>query len=98
PGRAGGGPGDVHRGGPAARAGIAPGGTLLAVNGRAYSLRRLQDAVSAAKAASSPIDLLVRNGDVFRTVRIDYRGGLRYPRLERVAATRDRLGDIFASK
>src|SRR5690606_22288483 len=40
---------DVHRGGPAFRAGIAPGGTLLAVNGRAYSLRRLQDAVSAAK-------------------------------------------------
>ena len=36
--------------------------------------------------------------DVFRSVRIDYRGGLRYPRLERIPNTADRLNAIYAPR
>lgn len=84
--------------GPAFNAGIAPGSSLLAVNGYAASGERLKDAVTAAKDGAHPIELIVKNGEVIKTVRIDYRGGLRYPRLERIDGTPDRLSRIFASK
>ncbi|WP_064745966.1 M61 family metallopeptidase [Lysobacter antibioticus] len=83
--------------GPAFNAGIAPGSHLLAVNGYAANGERLKDAVTAAKDGK-PIELIVKNADVVRTVRIDYREGLKYPRLERVPGTPDRLGKIFAPK
>jgi len=37
-------------------------------------------------------------GDQFRTVQIDYRGGLRYPRLERIPNTPDRLSAIYTAR
>ena len=42
--------------------------------------------------------LLMRSGDAYRTVTIDYRGGLRYPHLERDPSTPARLDDILASR
>ncbi|MGO1070806.1 M61 family metallopeptidase [Lysobacter sp. CA199] len=84
--------------GPAFNAGIAPGSTLIAVNGYAANGERLKDAVTAAKDGQHPIELIVKNADVFKTLRIDYRGGLRYPKLERIDGTPDRLSKIFAPK
>lgn len=89
--------GAVRWDGPAFEAGIAPGSNLMAINGYAANGERLKDAVTAAKDGK-PIELIVRNGDVVRTLRIDYRGGLRYPRLERIEGTPDRLSKIFAPK
>ncbi|MNW00151.1 hypothetical protein D3C71_1956040 [compost metagenome] len=63
--------------GPAFNAGIAPGSTLLAVNGYTASGERLKDAITAAKDGKHPIELIVKNADVIKTVRIDYRDGLR---------------------
>lgn len=83
---------------PAFEAGIAGGMTLVAVNGIDWSEDELEDAIRAAKADGTPIDLLVRNLDHYETLRIDYRGGLRYPRLERVEGTPDRLADILAPR
>jgi hypothetical protein len=40
----------------------------------------------------------VRNGDHYRTVRLDYHGGLRYPRLEREATAPARLDQIFTPR
>ena len=40
----------------------------------------------------------MKNGERFRTIRIDYHDGLRYPRLERNAATPARLDDILAPR
>jgi hypothetical protein len=40
----------------------------------------------------------VRDFDTFRTVRLDYHGGLRYPHLERVEQTPDRLSAILAAR
>jgi hypothetical protein len=39
--------------------------------------------------------LLVKNGDRFRTVKIDYHDGLRYPHLERVGNGPASLDEIL---
>ncbi len=80
--------------GPAFKAGLTVGDKLIAVDNEAYSAKRLKDAITAAKGGP-PIELLIRNGDRFRTLRIDYRGGLRYPRLERIDGTPARLDAIL---
>jgi hypothetical protein len=70
--------------------------TLVAVDGRAYSASLLQEAIKAAKAdAARTIDLLLRDADTYQTVRLDYHGGVRYPRLERIEGTEDRLSAIL---
>jgi len=94
--RADGGITSVQWDGPAFREGLAVGGQVLAVGGLAYDAARLRSAIrTAAGQGAAPLELLVRTGDHFRTVRIAYTGGLRFPRLERVAATPARLDDIL---
>ena len=80
---------------PAFKAGLTQGDTIVAVNGLAFKSDVLKDAVKAAKGGSAPIELIVKNGDRYRTVPIPYHGGLRYPQLERVDNTEDRLGAIL---
>ncbi len=87
--------GNVIWGGPAFKAGLAPGATLMAVNNRAYKAELLKAAITANKGGKAPIELLLREGDNYRTLRLDYRGGLRYPRLERVASAEDRLSALL---
>ncbi len=93
----------VRWGGPAYEQGVGAGWTLVAVNGKAGSAEVLRDAVTAAQRTSSggtdaPIELLIKSGDRFRTVAFDYHDGLRYPRLERIAGTPDRLTDILTPR
>jgi predicted metalloprotease with PDZ domain len=83
--------------GPAFKAGLTVGDVILAVNGIAYDADRLKAAITAAKSGP-PLSLIVRDGDHYRVVVIDYRGGLRYPRLERIEGTPDRLSAIYAPK
>lgn len=87
---------DVLPGSPAAKAGVAPGEKLVAVNGRHGSKDVLLDAVGATKAGA-PLELLVDNHEFYRACRLDYRGGLRYPRLVRDASKPDVLGEILAA-
>jgi hypothetical protein len=42
--------------------------------------------------------LIVKTGDEYRTVEIDYHDGLRYPHLERIPGTSDRLSAIFRAR
>jgi predicted metalloprotease with PDZ domain len=70
---------------PAFDAGLDLGDEIVAVNGTAVSGARLKDAVKAAKGSKEPIRLLVKGGDRYREVAIDYHAGLRYPRLEKTA-------------
>lgn len=84
-------------GSPAFQAGLAPSSTLVAVNGRAYRPEWLKEQVTEAKAGQ-PLELLVRSGDVYRTVKIAYRGGLRYPVLERIEGVPDRLSEVLAPR
>lgn len=88
----------VRWGGRAFEADIGPGWELVAVNDRAASAEVLRDAVTAAKGTTAPISLLLKNGDRYRTVAFDYHDGLRYPRLERIPGTPDRIGDILSPR
>ena len=85
-------------GGPAFEQGLTSGWEVVAVGGRAASADGLKEAVTAAKGSSQPIELILKNGDVFKTVRFDYHDGLRYPHLERIEGTPDRLGDILSPR
>jgi predicted metalloprotease with PDZ domain len=81
--------------GPAFRAGLAANSSIVAVNNRAFKGEVLKAAVKEAKTSHKPIELLVKQGQDFRTIKLEYYDGLRYPRLDRIAGTPDRLSDIF---
>jgi len=87
---------DVRWEGPAYEQGLNIGTQIVAVNGMAFDGDRLKAAVTAAKGGA-PVELIVRNGDRFRAVVIDYAGGLRYPRLEKESSS-PRLDQIFAAR
>jgi predicted metalloprotease with PDZ domain len=81
--------------GVAFRAGLAGNSSIVAVNNRAYKPEVLKAAVKAAKGTTAPINLLVKQGNNFRTIALDYHDGLRYPALERIPNTKDRFALIF---
>jgi predicted metalloprotease with PDZ domain len=81
--------------GVAFRAGLAGNSTIVAVNNRAYKGEVLKAAIKAAKGGKEPIQLLVKQGNNYRTISLDYHGGLRYPHLERIAGSKDRLATIL---
>jgi predicted metalloprotease with PDZ domain len=74
----------VRWNGPAFAAGIVAGDMILAVDQRAYSADLLRDAITAAKGSGQPINVLVKSGDRYREHRLQWTGGLRYPRLVRI--------------
>jgi len=83
---------------PAFKAGLSGANTtIVAVNGRAFSGDVLKDAVVKAKDGG-PLELLVRTGDRYRTVSVEWRGGLYYPHLEVVAGATDRLNDVLKAR
>ena len=88
---------DVIPGSPADRAGVGPGMKLLAVNTRRWKPELIRTAVKEAKDGA-PIELLVENGDAFKTCRLDYRDGERYPHLERDTAKPDLLTQIIQAR
>jgi predicted metalloprotease with PDZ domain len=89
---------DTIEGMPAAVAGIGPGMTLIAVNGRQYSPEVLRDALKAGKGGTTPLELLVENTDYYKTYKLDYHGGERYPHLVRDESKPDLLTEIYKAK
>lgn len=89
---------DVLWDGPAHKAGLTVGSQIVAVNGIAYDVERLKTAITDGKQSTSPMEFLIKNGDHYRTVAIDYRGGLRYPRLERTGSGTAILDQILAPR
>ncbi len=83
---------------PAFVAGITNGASIVAVNGRAYDADDLKEAVRAAATSGQPIALLVKKGDRYETVSIPYKGGLKYPRLEKVAKGEAPLDRLLAPR
>ncbi|RDI99398.1 M61 family peptidase [Dyella solisilvae] len=81
---------------PAFQAGLSPGVRITDVGGEAFSTRALIGAVQSSP--SKPISLSVKMGGNPRTVAIDYHGGLRYPHLERIDGTPDRLSDLLKAR
>jgi predicted metalloprotease with PDZ domain len=89
---------DTIEGMPAALAGIGPGMKLIAVNGRQYSPDVLRDALKAGKSGATPLELLVENTEYYKTYKIDYHGGERYPHLMRDESKPDLLTEIYKAK
>jgi predicted metalloprotease with PDZ domain len=89
--------GNVLYDGRARRAGIAPATRLIAVNGRQYTSTLLRETVDATAKNAEPIELLIKDGDFYKTHHIDYRGGSRYPHLERNESKPDLLSAIIAA-
>ncbi len=81
---------------PVFKAGLTVGMQLIAVNSVAYKAEDLRAAITTAKGGSG-IELLVKADNRYKTVKIDYRGGLRYPKLERIDGTPDRLTAILSA-
>jgi predicted metalloprotease with PDZ domain len=79
---------------PAANAGITPGMKLIAVNGRRFTDEVLRSAIKEAKTSKAPIELLVDNADYFKTYKLDYHEGEKYPLLQRNEKP-DTLSDII---
>ena len=86
---------DVVGGSPAAKAGMAPGMKLIAVNGHRYNEDVLQDAIRLGKGGKDPLEIIAQNGEAVRVYRVDDAQGPRYPVLERDAAKSDVLSDII---
>ncbi|MEI8029695.1 MAG: peptidase M61 [Comamonadaceae bacterium] len=89
---------EVRWNGEAFHAGLAPGIQIVAVQGVAYTPERLTDAIATAKGAGPAVELLVKEGERYRQVMINYHGGLRYPKLVRIDSIPDRLSAILAPK
>jgi predicted metalloprotease with PDZ domain len=83
---------------PAFRANLIEGDTVLAVNGDPYSTEALSEAIRKAKDSSARIELIVRSGEHYRVVDIDYHEGLRYPRLQRDTAIPSSLDEILTPR
>jgi predicted metalloprotease with PDZ domain len=89
---------DTVEGMPAALAGIGPGMKLIAVNGRQYSPEVLRAALKAGKGGTAPLELLVENTDYYKSYKLDYHGGERYPHLVRDNSKPDLLTEIYQAK
>jgi predicted metalloprotease with PDZ domain len=85
---------EVVWGSPGFDAGLTTGTTIVAVNGREYRPERLREALVIARSLHAPIELIVKNLDRYRVLRIPYYDGPKYPRLERVEKSEDRLSAI----
>jgi len=87
---------DVKMGGPAQKAGVTPMTKIAGVNGRKYNPQVLRDAVTLSANSVAPIELMVEDGEFYKTFRIDYHGGDRFPHLVRDESQPDLLSAITA--
>ena len=81
--------------GPAFNAGLTVGAKLIAVNNRALDTDQLKVVIKARK---SPLSLLVKTGDIYRAIQLNYDGGLRYPKLEKTGSGPSSLDALLAQK
>ena len=88
----------IRWGGPLFEQGIGAGWELVSIGNRTASAQSLRRAVTAAKGTDRPITMVIKRGDEFRTLSIAYHDGLRYPRLDRIEGTPDRLDDILTPR
>jgi predicted metalloprotease with PDZ domain len=78
--------------------GVTNGSQIVAINGRAYTNDDFKGAITAAKGGKEPIRLLIKKGDLYQTVDLDYHGGLRYPALEKVGTGPSSLDALLAPR
>jgi predicted metalloprotease with PDZ domain len=79
-------------------AGIAIGSEIVAVNGRKFDADTLKRAIKAAAGNGPAPELLIHDGEIYRTVKLDWHGGLRYPRLEKIVKGEGTLDALLAPR
>jgi predicted metalloprotease with PDZ domain len=88
---------DVLWHGPAFEAGLIPGATIVEVNDHPFDSDALQ-AAAEATSTGIPMRLTVQNGKSKETVTIDWKGGARYPHLQRIPSAPAYLDDILTAR
>lgn len=83
---------------PLFKQGVTTGTQIIAVNGRGFATDDLKGAIRASKGTQEPIRLMVKKGSLYRTIDLDYHGGLRYPNLVKVGKGRSGLDALLAPK
>jgi predicted metalloprotease with PDZ domain len=89
---------DVLWNGPAWSPGLTVGTQIIAVNGISYDTDRLKEIIRRARTDPAPIEFLVKNGDRYTMVHIDYHDGPRYPHLQQVPGVPARLDQILTPR
>ena len=79
-------------------AGLTNGSQILSVNGHGYDGDSLKAAITAAKATNQPIKLFVKQVDSYRTLELNWHGGLRYPRLVKSGTGQGTLDALLAPR
>lgn len=87
---------DVVPGSPAFEASIAAGMRILTIDGRPWTIDAARERILAARASPSPLRLVVRLGNLERSLDIPYRSGLQIPHLRRTPTIEDGLARILA--
>ena len=80
------------------KAGLTVGTQIVAINGRNYDTDLLKDSIKAAAADGPSPHLLVHEDDIYRTVALDWHGGLRYPRLVKTGKGEGTLDALLAPR
>lgn len=81
---------------PAFNAGISVGDQIVAVNNRTFDADGLKQAIKEAVGNGSSPELLVKGADLYRSVKLEWHGGLRYPHLEKVSKGEGTLDALLA--
>lgn len=89
---------DTNEARAAAKAGVGPGMTLIAVNGKKYTDDVLDAALLEAQKSHQAIELLVENADFFKTFKVEYYDGPRFPHLVRVDGKPDVLSKVLEAR
>ena len=76
------------------KAGLVTGAKILAVNGDEFS----GDVWKAAIKAKTPIQIILKQDKYYRTLTLDYSGGLRYPRLEKTGEGEGSLDKLLKAR
>jgi len=80
------------------KAGLAVGMSIVAINGAEFSGEQFRTALTQARTARKPIDLVVRQGKLYRNISLDYSLGLRYPRLQKTGEGEGSLDRLLQPK
>ncbi|HEX7783655.1 MAG TPA: peptidase M61 [Sphingobium sp.] len=65
------------------KSGITVGAKIVAVNGVEYSQDGFKAALKESEDPKKPVELILKRDKAYRTISLDYSGGLRYPRLDK---------------
>ena len=83
---------------PAFNAGLTPGDEVVALNGRAFDGDALKAAIKGGAGQGPAPQLIIKSGDLYRTVALDWHGGLRYPHLVKTGKGEGTLDALLAPR